>query len=306
MSTNKFSNKKIIITGANGFVGKNLSKHLSDFGIKAVKLFDIHPIEINQSFGLNLQYHSLDLSDGSLYQHIEEDDIVIHLAWRSNPSVTGEDIHAEMELNWDASENLINVCSSNKAKLVFISTGGAIYGRPEYLPLDEVHPTNPVSAYGVVKLKVEEAIKEASVKSGMKYVILRPSNAYGPGFSTEKGLGVIGHWVERIKKQEPIKMVGRGELVRDYIHIDDLCRGILSCIELEQQILNLGTGVPTSLLDLSRLFREIADHPIQVINLENRIFDVTTNVLSIDKIQKLTNWVPLIPLQRGISDLLKN
>lgn len=296
--------RKVIITGANGFIGKNLIKHLSDFGIKSVKLIDVNPIKIYKSFGLSLVQHSLNLSDPLLSQHVEEDDIVIHLAWRSNPSVTGEDVDAEMEFNWDLSRNLIDVCSANKAKLIFISTGGAIYGKPEYLPIDEVHPTNPVSAYGAVKLKVEEAIKKASAESQMKYVILRPSNAYGPGFSLEKGLGVIGHWVERIKKHEPIQMVGKGDLVRDYIHIDDLCRGILSCIDLEQQILNLGTGVPTSLYDLSLLFGELSDSSIQVVNVENRTFDVPINVLSIDKVKELSNWTPTVSLKKGIADLL--
>lgn len=295
----------VVITGANGFLGKSLVKHLVDFEISSVKLLDIHPIQEDLGLDINYEQHVLDLKDRALRDHINKEDVVIHLAWRSNPSVTGEDIAAEMELNWAASENLIDVCVEQNAKLIFISSGGTVYGKPEYLPIDELHPTNPVSAYGAVKLKVEKAIKEASTQSGMKYVILRPSNLYGPGFSLKKGLGVIGHWVDMIKNNQAIKMVGRGELVRDFIHIDDLCKGILSCLTVENEILNMGSGKGTSLDELRIIFEELIHRPLDIVRLEDRDFDVKTNVLSIDKIQKLTSWHPRITLSQGIERLLE-
>ncbi|WP_436517822.1 NAD-dependent epimerase/dehydratase family protein [Ekhidna sp. To15] len=294
----------VLITGANGFLGKSLLTHLADFEISSVKLLDIHPILEDLSSDIGSEQYVLDLADQKLADCVDSKDVIIHTAWRSNPSVTGEDIEAEMELNWAASKNLIDVCIEKKAKLIFISSGGTVYGRPEYLPIDEIHPTNPVSAYGAVKLKVEEAIKEASVKSGMQYVILRPSNLYGPGFSLKKGLGVIGHWVDMIQHKQPIKMVGKGELVRDFIHIDDLCKGILSCMSVENETLNMGSGKGTSLDELRIIFEELIHRPLDIIRLEDRDFDVKTNVLSIDKIQKLTAWYPRITLSQGIKRLL--
>lgn len=296
--------KKVVVTGANGFLGKNLTGHLADFEISSVKLLDIHPVELNGSIGVKHEQDAIDLADESLVDHINKDDVVIHLAWRSNPAVTGADLTAEMGLNWDASRNVINVCAAKEAKLMFVSSGGTVYGKPEYLPIDEKHPTNPISAYGSVKLKVEEAIKEANKKSGLQYIILRPSNLFGPGFSLEKGLGVIGHWVEMVKKNQPIKMVGEGELVRDFVHVDDLCRGILSCLRLENETLNLGSGNGTSLNELSIIFKRLIGRPLKIEHLESRGFDVQSNVLSIEKIQRLTNWSPAITLEQGIADLL--
>jgi UDP-glucose 4-epimerase len=294
----------VIITGANGFLGRSLLTHLADFEISSVKLFDIHPFQEDFALRVNYEQYVLDLADTKLIDHINAGDTVVHMAWRSNPSVTGEDVEAEMKLNWDASKNLINACAEKDAKLVFISSGGTVYGRPEYVPIDEIHPTNPVSAYGTVKLKVEEAIKEASAESGMKYVILRPSNLYGPGFSLKKGLGVIGHWVDMIKHDQPIKMVGKGELVRDFIHISDLCKGILSSLKLENEILNMGSGKGTSLDELRLVFEGLIQHPLQIVHLVDRDFDVKTNVLSIDKIQRLTEWSPEISLEQGVRQLL--
>ncbi len=294
----------VIITGANGFLGKSLLTHLADFKISSVKLFDIHPFQEDPALPINYQQHVLDLADPRLINQINTGDTVIHLAWRSNPSVTGEDIDAEMKLNWDASKNLIDACAEKEAKLIFISSGGTVYGRPEYLPIDEIHPTNPVSAYGAVKLKVEKAVKEASVKTGMQYVILRPSNLYGPGFSLKKGLGVIGHWVDMIRQNQPIKMVGKGELVRDFIHISDLCRGILSSLDLENETFNIGSGRGTSLNDLRLVFEKLIKRPLDIIHLEDREFDVKTNVLSIDKISRLTKWYPEISLEQGVNRLL--
>lgn len=296
---------KIIITGANGFLGKNLVNHLSAFNVNAVTLLDINPIAIDLQAELNVEMFVLDLATDSLALHIDKDDTVIHLAWRSNPSITGSDVDAEMELNWKASQNLINVCSRKKAKLIFISSGGTVYGKPSYTPIDETHPTNPISAYGQVKLKVEQSIKEARAKNGLKYVILRPSNLYGPGFNLEKGLGVIGHWVEMIRTGKPIQMVGEGNLTRDFIHIDDLCKGILNCLKLENETLNLGSGTGVSLKELSGVFENLIQRQLEIIHLEDRKFDVETNVLAISKVQKLTNWTSEISLAKGIASLLK-
>lgn len=295
---------KIIITGANGFLGKNLLNHLSDFGISSARLLDIHSMKADPSLSVHYDQFTLDLADKSLGKLIDTDDVAIHLAWRSNPAVTGSDVDVEMELNWEASKNLIEACASKNAKLVFISSGGTVYGKQQYLPIDEIHPTKPVSAYGEVKLRVEKEIEEKGSRDQLKYVILRPSNLYGPGFSLKKGLGVIGHWVEMIREGKPIQMVGQGELVRDFIHIDDLCKGILSCLELENETLNIGSGKGVSLKELSLIFESLIQKPLEIKHLEDRNFDVDTNVLSIDKIQQLTGWSPTISLEEGIRRLL--
>ncbi|MEQ8905495.1 NAD-dependent epimerase/dehydratase family protein [Ekhidna sp.] len=299
---------KIIITGANGFLGKNLINHLSDFGIRSAALLDIHSTEIESDQHINLIQHKIDLASdsGALNDLVEEGDKVIHLAWKSNPAVTGADIEAEKQLNWEASKNVIDVCTNKNAKMIFISSGGTVYGEPEYLPIDEEHPTNPISAYGIIKLKVEQAIREASVQNGLQFVILRPSNLYGQGFSLKKGLGVIGHWVDMIKNNQPIKMVGEGVLTRDFIHVDDLCKGILNCINLNNETLNLGTGKGISLKELSVIFEKLIDRPLDIIHLEDRNFDVDTNILSVKKVQKLTGWKPLVSIEVGIDQLLGN
>ncbi|MEO9482437.1 MAG: NAD-dependent epimerase/dehydratase family protein [Ekhidna sp.] len=297
--------KRVIITGANGFLGRNLVNHITDFDVDHVRLLDIHPTDTDPISTLSYDQFVVDLANDSLAQHIDSEDVVIHLAWRSNPAVTGSDVDAEMALNWNASKNVIALCASKNAKLIFISSGGTVYGTPSYLPIDESHPTKPISAYGQVKLKVEDAIREASEKKGLRYVILRPSNLYGPGFSLKKGLGVIGHWVEMIKTNKAIQMVGEGELVRDFIHIDDLCKGILSCLRLENETLNMGAGKGTSLNELSSIFEKLIKRPLEIDHLESRGFDVKTNVLSIKKIQQLADWSPSISLEQGISQLLE-
>lgn len=294
---------RLVITGANGFLGKNLIQHVDGLGFSFVRLLDIHPVE-EIDMAIDYDTYAIDLADPSLENLIQENDVVIHLAWRSNPAITGGDVEAESELNWPASENLINVCTRKKAKLVFASSGGTVYGHPDEVPTKETHPTNPISAYGKVKLEVEKAIMKAHKGYGLQYLILRPSNLYGPGFNLKKGLGVIGHWVDTIKQGNSLKMVGDGQLTRDFIHVNDLCQGIMTALKVENEILNLGTGEGVSLNDLKQTFEKILGRTLPVVHLEDRKHDVEVNVLAIEKMRKLTNWTPKIKLEEGIRKLL--
>lgn len=251
-------------------------------------------------------HYQIDLGKESVEKYVDQGDTVIHLAWRSNPAVTGEDVEEEMALNWPAFNDLVTVCAKKHAKIVFVSSGGTIYGKPNYIPIDEGHPKNPISAYGKVKLKAEDAIREAHKRHGLSYVIVRPSNLYGPGFSLDKGLGVIGHWVEMVKHNQPLKMIGAGLQTRDFIHVEDLCNGLLSSIHLQNETINLGSGIGISLKELSGLFQELSEEALEIIHLEDRNFDVDTNVLSIEKVSELTGWKPAISLKEGISRLLSH
>lgn len=283
-------------------MGKNLVRNLSG-KIEFARLLDVNEVVLPKH--INSDSFLLDLASLEVAEMIDENDVVIHLAWRSNPSLTGSDVEAERKLNWGASKNLIDICTKKKAKLLFISSGGTVYGRPAYTPIDEKHPLAPISAYGKVKLEVEEEILRSSEKEGLKYVILRPSNLYGPGFSTDKGLGVIGHWVRQIKESQPLRIVGDGEQVRDFIHVDELSDAIMHCIDLENEILNVGTGTGISLNHLRKIFEEVIGYQIEVIRLEERDFDVANNVLSIEHIRQITSWKPHILLSKGIAELMK-
>lgn len=295
---------RLVITGASGFLGKNLIKHVSSNDVDFVRLLDLSTQEIQSDLEFEFDSHSIDLANSELDELISEGDTVIHLAWRSNPAVTGADIQAELDLNWQPTKNLIDICARKGAKLIFISSGGTVYGKSVYSPMDEEHETNPISAYGQVKLKVEEEILKQHKESGLKYLILRPSNLYGPGFSIDKGLGVIGHWVRMIKEEKSLLIVGDGEQVRDYIHVDDLCNAIMSCLNVDNEIFNIGTGEGVSLNQLKEIFEEVVGRQINSEFLDSRTFDVLDNTLSIDKIQKTTGWNPSISLQDGIKNLL--
>jgi UDP-glucose 4-epimerase len=295
---------RLVISGANGFLGKNLVNHIAHEEFEFVRLLDIHYPDENTNLKCKYDRHAIDLSSPDLSDLITSNDVVIHLAWRSNPAVTGADVNTESELNWIPSSNLIDVCVQKNAKLIFISSGGVVYGKSMYLPIDEDHPTNPISAYGEVKLRVEKMILRKNQETGLQYVILRPSNLYGPGFSTKKGLGVIGHWVEKIRDNESIQIIGDGEQVRDFIHVDDLSRAILKCLTIENEIFNVGTGDGVSLNQLKSLFESAIGKEIEVVRTDSRSFDVNQNVLSVKKIKRLTSWRPKIDLIKGIKDLI--
>ena len=189
-------------------------------------------------------------------------------------------------------------------KIVFVSSGGTVYGIPDYLPIKEDHPLNPITPYGISKMAIEKYLGFYSYHYGIDFVILRLSNPYGERQNPYSGQGVIASWIRRAKNAEPIEIWGNGEIIRDYIYIKDAVNVLKKAclIDIEKKILNVGTGVGHSLLQVHRILEECVGRPIPATFKDVRKIDVPINVLDVSLLEAL-DWKAKVSLEEGIKKL---
>jgi UDP-glucose 4-epimerase len=189
--------------------------------------------------------------------------------------------------------------------LTYISSGGTIYGRPRYLPVDEQHPTEPISAYGINKLAAERLVAARVERYDSSVRILRCSNVYGETQPADRGQGAIAAFAARHKRGEPIVLYGDGGVVRDYIHVNDVVSAGLDLFEraANPTVVNVGSGAGHSLTQLIELIGKISgDKPI-VERRPSRVFDIPEIVLDVSRLKKVIPFDPM-SLEHGIRRVL--
>jgi UDP-glucose 4-epimerase len=200
---------------------------------------------------------------------------------------------------------LFSAAADSGTKLVLVSSGGTVYGEAKELPIRETHPAKPISPYGVTKLTLENYAYLYAATHGLKFVCVRPSNAYGIGQRPFAGQGFIATAMASAMKDLPIKIFGQQGTVRDYLYVSDLASGIVSALTHGQlsATYNLGSGIGLSNLEVIEAFKPLMQQigcEILLERLPERGFDVKANVLSATKLQKDTGWKPLIEFNEGL------
>jgi UDP-glucose 4-epimerase len=188
--------------------------------------------------------------------------------------------------------------------ITFLSSGGTVYGNPLRLPVDEDHPTDPITSYGVMKLASEKYIRMYASLYGVPGRILRCSNVYGEGQPPNRGQGVIAAFLHRALTDQPITMFGDGSVVRDYLYAGDLADLVVRLLAEplqpdEPELANMGSGVGTSLKTVVGLIESVTGRAVQVEHKPARAFDIGQIVLDISKLQRLVTFDP-VPLETGI------
>lgn len=294
----------ILILGGNGFIGTYLtSKFIKEF--HSVRILDkVEPCfrikEVDYKVG---DWSSLELITESL----KDIDLVFHLISTTIPATSN------LDLIQDIKSNLINTVSLLKCmiekevkKLVFFSSGGAIYGKPIKIPVSESQILNPISSYGVIKGSIELYLKMFTELYGLKAVVLRPSNIYGNRKDQIDIHGIVSTALNKVKNSQPIVIWGNGLVIRDFIYIDDItdfCSLLIK--KYVPGTYNIGNGVGHSLNEIIELIFEVTKRKVPVIYKEQRIFDVKEIVLDLEKIKTTFNWKSNISLRDGIAKIWK-
>jgi len=297
----------IFITGGTGFIGSHIVEQLLQEGHTITVLTTSSTVHPNlQPFIQQLRIVRGNFGDRNLMQHyLKEIDILIHLAWSTVPKDASENPAYDAQTNIIGSINLLHAAVHNQVKrVIFISTGGALYGIPQYTPLDEQHPLRPISAYGISKMAFERYLHFFYKNKGLDYIILRVSNAYGPRQNITKGQGVIGIWLHKYLQNEAIEIWGDGETVRDYIYVTDIATAVQQALAYqgEERVFNLGSGQGQSLNQLVDYCQKVTQKQIPVHYKEARSFDVPVNVLAIQKIKKAFDWQPTVGMEEGMQN----
>lgn len=188
-------------------------------------------------------------------------------------------------------------------KIIFPSSGGAIYGVPQNIPIHESHPTDPISSYGILKLTIEKYLHLYQRKVGLNYLIFRFGNPYGPGQYPRCGFGVIPNFFECMALNKSISVIGNGETIRDFIYIDDVINATINGLKYtgSQSIFNIGSGTGTKINQLIPIIEKLTQKKAQITSLPTRMSDVPKVILDISAAKKELKWFPSTSLEEGLT-----
>lgn len=191
------------------------------------------------------------------------------------------------------------------SRLVFVSSGGTVYGARAPVPTGEEAPTRPANVYGFLKLQTEHALRFVATRGGLSVVNLRVANPFGPEQRTDRPLGFVTAVLDRTLGGEEVAIWGDGETTRDFVHIDDVARAIEAAATAQgHDVINIGSGVETSLNAVCALVEELTGRPVRRTYFPGRAVDVPRSLLSIARARAQLGWEPRIGLRAGIADMI--
>jgi UDP-glucose 4-epimerase len=284
--------RRCVVLGGAGFIGKNFCAALIGAHARVVGV-DAKPAD---SLLPNVEWHKIRLQDTKeLEALLEPNDIVFHFASSTVPGST----HAP---DADVSENLIpslrlfDACVRSKvSRVVFLSSGGTVYGSDVDVPTSEDAPQNPISWYGVQKLAIEKYLAVYRRLHGLDSIILRISNPFGP-HQINPNQGLVGSVVRHALAGTPVEIFGDGGVTRDYIYVADVVSAILRAASLKSGsrfcLYNIGSGIGRSVNEVVAAVQSVCDIPIKINRLPARSVDVPKSILDIKRAAEYLAWRP--------------
>ncbi len=289
----------ILIIGGTGFLGTALRQRLSRDG-RPVHVLARHA---NQSSEANVSMHRGSIDDASLLRKILPlCGTVIHAASTTTPGTSAQQPSMEAMQNILPTLRFLEILREFEHRdVLFFSSGGTFYGNPRQTPVDENQPFSPQSYYGAGKVAIEAFLQAYQGQSGSTVIIVRPSNVYGAGQPFRPGFGVIRTMLEHVRQGTALEIWGDGEVIRDFIYIDDLVEACLKLIEIKGSTgnYNIGSGLGHSINDVLRVIEKISGTKVNVKYTPARQVDVKAIVLDTQRL-RLLDWAPLVPLEQGI------
>lgn len=295
------------VFGANGFIGRALTLKLLNEGksVRAVSRgFDESFLaQFNDRDGLEIVVGELEDRD-SMMRALEGLGAVFQLMSTASPGIGNEDLIHSLTVNVPPQIQFMSDCLQQGVdKLIFLSSGGTVYGRPTLTPIPETHPTEPISSYGVTKLITEKYLNFYGQVHALNYIIVRLSNPIGPGQLFKRGQGLVPAILSRHNASQPLTIFGDGSALRDYVFIDDAVDALVRIIDrpqVSQTILNVASGEGRSILDVVAAIERVLGEELQKTYLPNRHTDVDVNILDISKARRLLDWSPKVDFEDGI------
>lgn len=300
---------KILVLGGSGFIGSALVKALCLKGNAVTSLAKTsrHTIGHDESVA-EARVIVGDFADKSTLQRaLDGVSVCVHLISTTVPSTSNFDCAYDIQSNVCSTIGVLETAVKlGLRKIVFVSSGGTVYGRPNVVPIPEQHPCDPVCSYGIGKLAIEKYLSIFKQLHGLDYTVLRLANPYGPNQYMTRFPGAVSTFVHKVQNDEPIEIWGDGTIVRDYLFIDDAVAAIESVVSEEGsgEVFNVGSGGGHALTQVISLIEHVTEKRATCRYLPGRGFDVPSNVLDISKARDLLGWVPRVNLEAGIRRML--
>jgi UDP-glucose 4-epimerase len=296
---------RVVILGGGGFIGSHLAEELVTAGYP-VRVFD----KTNCYWG-NLEsiLDRVEVCEGDFLNQVDVREalkgcrVVIHLVSTTVPSSSNDNPVYDIEANVVSTLRLLDEARAQQVeRILFISSGGTVYGPARELPIAEDHPTEPLCSYAIGKLTIEKYLALYRNLHGLDYHVLRCSNPYGERQNPAAPQGAVAVFLGRVLAGQPVDIWGTGETVRDYLYVKDAVRAFRLVLEKRppERVFNVGSGQGISINELVGEMRKVTGRDIQVRRKPGRALDVPANVLDTALIRRVAGWSPTVPLAEGL------
>lgn len=294
---------RVLVTGGAGFIGSHIVERFVSKGDDVLVVDDLSTGSYdNLEEGIDLV--EIDIANPSLAQVVNKfrPSIVCHLAAQSSVSASTAEPEIDAQTNIMGGLNLLKcVANGSVSQFIYITTGGALYGEPDYIPSDEDHPIRPSSQYGLSKWAFEQYLKIGD-RSGMSLKVLRLANVYGPRQDPFGEAGVVSIFASRMLKDQPVTIFGNGEQLRDFVYVEDVVDANERAIGVRDPLtVNVSSGRGIS---INELFGDLAlqtGYKRSPTNGPRRPGDLERSVLSNQRAKSLLGWIPNTSLETGLS-----
>ncbi len=295
--------RTIAVFGANGFIGTHLCPNILEHGAQ-IHAFDRDsslPVKGSKNFSGDFRKTS------DIENAIQGCDAIVHLIHSTLPVSSNKSPINDAADNILPSITLLDLAvKHNIKKIIYVSSGGTVYGKQMQWPILESANTYPNCAYAISKLAIEHYFSLYHHLHGLDYTVLRVANPYGPFQATHKGNGVITTFIEGYLNNRPLEIWGNGLAVRDYIHVKDVTHAIVKALHYSgsHKCFNIGSGTGKSILNIISVLEDVIGYSIAKNFFENCTPDIPQNVLNNHLAHQELGWAPSISLHKGIKDLL--
>ncbi|MEE2906870.1 MAG: NAD-dependent epimerase/dehydratase family protein [Planctomycetota bacterium] len=292
---------RVSVVGGAGFIGLNLCRHLASSGVEVMAI-DPRPLRPEAIDGVSIDHQAV-LSP----ETVQGSSVVFHVAGSTEPASSNIHLRKDMAGTVGLTLDVLEAArSADISQVVHVSSGGTVYGPKAPVPTPETAATDPVCAYGISKLAAEGHVQLAERLHGIRAFNLRVANPYGPWQDPRRGQGAVNAFLYRAMRDEPIELWGDGEIVRDFLHVNDVVNALCSLplYAGDERVFNIGSGAGLTINKLIADIETLVGRPIQINRRPGRDADVPCSVLDIDLVRRELGWRPLVGWHEGLEDAM--
>jgi UDP-glucose 4-epimerase len=293
---------RAIVTGGAGFIGSHIVDLLLEEGHE-VAIVD----NLSTGRAANLDpravFYKIDVGDPMLRDVVAtvSPDVVFHEAAQMSVKVSTDDPILDARVNVVGLLNVLESCAAARVRKVVFASSGATYGNPKYLPIDEVHPQQPESPYGITKMVAEHYLSYYAQDRGLNYTALRYGNVYGPRQDSFGEAGVIAIFARQLFQHQTPIIHWDGEQTRDYVYVRDVARAnLLAATRGDQRVFCVGTGLGTTVNEIYRLVSQFTGHVVEPRRAPRRAGDLRAAYFDVSRARSELDWEAEVPLEVGM------
>lgn len=294
---------RILITGGAGFIGSHVAEQCLEAGHEIAILDDLSTGK-RSNIPEGTRFYKSDIRDPDLRMIFDDfkPEVISHHAAQMSVRVSIQEPRRDASINMEGAVNLLEAAhAAGVRKMIYASTGGALYGEPRYLPCDEEHPVVPLSHYGISKHTVEHYLELYAQLYDLDYTVLRYPNVYGPRQDPEGEAGVVAIFAGQMLRGNPITIYGDGLQERDFVYVGDVARSnVLALDRGSRAVVNLGSNAGTSVLEIFTALAGIIGYDLEPAYAPARLGEVYRIFLTGDRASAELGWSPKVALDEGM------